>query len=43
MEWNLGIVVKPFQGRDGVLRAVRAGRSYLERNVEHGFPNGAFL
>lgn len=37
MEWNIGIVVKPLQGRDGVVRAVRAGRSYLERTVLHIF------
>ena len=36
----MGIVVKLFQGRDGVVRAVRlrAGKSYLERAVQHLFP-----
>ena len=39
-KWNMGIVVKLFQGRDGVVRAVRlrAGKSYLERAVQHLFP-----
>ena len=39
-KWNIGIVVKLFPGRDGVVRAVRlrAGRSYLERAVQHLFP-----
>ena len=40
-KWNMGIVVKLFQGRDGVIRAVRlrAGKSYLERAVQHLFPS----
>ena len=40
MNVKLGIVVKLFQGRDGVVRAVRlrAGKSYLERAVQHLFP-----
>ena len=40
-KWNMGIVVKLFQGRDGVVRAVRlrAGKSYLERAVQHLFPS----
>ena len=39
-KWNMGIVVKLFQGRDGVVGAVRlrAGKSYLERAVQHLFP-----
>ena len=39
-KWNMGIVVKLFQGRDGVVRAVglRAGKSFLERAVQHLFP-----
>ena len=39
-KWNIGIVVKLFPGRDGVVRAVRlrAGRCYLERAVQHLFP-----
>ena len=34
------IVVKFFQGRDAVVRAVKrkAGKSYLERAVQHLFP-----
>ena len=41
MNVKLGIVVKLFQGRDGVVRAVRlrAGKSYLERAVQHLFPS----
>ena len=37
----MDIVVKLFQGRDGVIRAVRlrAGKSYLERAVQHLFPS----
>ena len=39
-KWNMGRVVKLFQGRDGVVRAVRlrAGKSHLERAVQHMFP-----
>lgn len=39
-KWNIGIVVKLFPGRDRVVRAVRlrAGKSYLERAVQHLFP-----
>ena len=39
-KWNMGIVVKLFRGRDRVVRAVRlrAGKSYLERAVQHLFP-----
>ena len=39
-KWNMGIVVKLLQGRDGVVRAVglRAGKSFLERAVQHLFP-----
>ena len=39
-KWNMGIVVKLFQGRDGVVQAVglRAGKSFLERAVQHLFP-----
>ena len=39
-KWNMGIVVKLFQGRDGVVRAVglRAGKSFLERAVQYLFP-----
>ena len=39
-KWNLGVVVKPIKGRDGVVRAVRlrAGKSYLERAVQQLYP-----
>ena len=39
-KWNMGIVVKLFQGRDGVVRAVRlsAGKCCLGRTVHHLFP-----
>ena len=39
-KWNMGIVVKLFQGRDGVVQTVRlrAGKSHLERAVQHMFP-----
>lgn len=39
-KWNLGIITKPIKGRDGVVRAVqlRAGKSYLERAVQHLYP-----
>ena len=37
---NMGMVVKPFQGRDEVVRAVRlrAEKSYREQAVQHLFP-----
>ena len=36
-KWNMGIVFKLFQGRDGVVRAVglRGGKAFLERVVQH--------
>lgn len=39
-KWPLGIVVKLFPGKDGVVRAVklRAGKAYLERPIQHLFP-----
>lgn len=39
-KWPLGIVQELFPGRDGVVRAVRlrAGKSYLERPIQHLFP-----
>ena len=39
-KWNMGMVVKLFQGRDGVVRAVglRGGKAFLERAVQHLFP-----
>ena len=39
-KWKLGIVEKLIPGRDQVVRAVRlrAGKSYLERPVQHLFP-----
>jgi hypothetical protein len=38
--WRIGIVEKLIQGRDKVVRGVRlrAGKSYLERPVQHLFP-----
>ena len=38
--WKLGIIDKLLTGRDGVTRAVRlrAGKSYLERAVQHLYP-----
>ena len=39
-KWNMSIVFKLFQGRDGVVRAVglRGGKAFLERAVQHLFP-----
>lgn len=39
-QWRLGIVDELFPGRDGVIRAVklRAGKSYLERPLQHLYP-----
>lgn len=39
-KWNLGIVVKLIEGRDGVVRAarLRAGKSYLERAIQQLCP-----
>jgi len=39
-KWNIGIVVKLIKGRDGVVRGIRlrAGRSYLERAIQHLYP-----
>jgi hypothetical protein len=39
-KWPLGIVEKLFPGKDGVVRAVklRAGKTYLERPVQHLYP-----
>lgn len=39
-KWPLGIVEELYKGRDGVVRAVklRAGKSYLERAVNHLYP-----
>ena len=38
--WRIGIVEKLIQGRDKVVRGarLRAGKSYLERSVQHLFP-----
>lgn len=35
-----GVIVDLFEGRDGVVRAakLRAGKSFLERPVQHLFP-----
>ena len=39
-KWDIGIVTKLIKGRDGVVRAIqlRAGKSYLERAVQHLYP-----
>ena len=39
-KWNIGIIVKLIKGQDGVVRAarLRAGRSYLERVIQHLCP-----
>ena len=39
-KWSLGVIADLFEGRDGVVRAVklRAGKSFLERPVQHLFP-----
>ena len=39
-KWNIGIATKLIKGRDGVVRAIqqRAGKSYLERAVQHLYP-----
>ena len=44
-KWKLGIVETLIPGRDGVFRAVklRAGKSYLERAVQHLYPPGTVL
>eukprot|EP00795_Rhopilema_esculentum_P008006 gene8006-13915_t len=38
--WDLGIIVKLIKGRDGVVQAakLRAGKSYLERPIQHLYP-----
>lgn len=39
-KWPLGIVVEMFEGKDGVVRAVklRAGKDHLERAIQHLYP-----
>ena len=39
-EWPLGIVEQLYQGKDGVVRALklRAGKSFVERPVQHLYP-----
>ena len=39
-KWNIGIVERLIPGKDGIVRAVklRAGKSYLERAVQHLYP-----
>ena len=39
-KWPLGIVEELFEGRDGVVRAVklRAGKTLLERAIQHLYP-----
>ena len=38
--WDLGLIVKLIKGRDGVVRVakLRAGKSYLERPIQHLYP-----
>ena len=39
-KWKIGVVDQMFEGRDGVIRAVRlrAGKSFMERPVQHLYP-----
>ena len=39
-KWPLGIIQELYPGRDGIIRAVRlrAGKSYLERPIQHLYP-----
>lgn len=39
-KWPLGVVVELFNGRDGVVRAVklRAGKTFLEKPIQHLYP-----
>ena len=39
-DWPLGIVEQLYEGKDGVVRAVklRAGKSYMKRPVQHLYP-----
>jgi hypothetical protein len=39
-EWPLGIVQELYEGKDGVVRAVklRAGKSFMERPIQHLYP-----
>ena len=39
-KWPLGVVVELFNGRHGVVRAVklRAGKTFLERPIQHLYP-----
>ena len=39
-KWNIGIVIKLINGRDGVVRAIRlrARKSYLERAIQRLYP-----
>ncbi len=39
-KWKIGIVDKLMKGRDGIVQAVqlRAGKSYLERTIQHLYP-----
>ncbi len=40
-KWSLGVIVDLFKGRDGVVHAAKlraAGKSFLERPVQHPFP-----
>ena len=39
-QWSIGIVTDVYPGKDGKVRAVKltAGKSYLERAVQHLYP-----
>ena len=39
-EWPLGIITEFYEGKNGVIRAarLRAGKSYLERPIQHLYP-----
>ena len=39
-KWSLGVIEELYPGRDGIIRAakLRAGKSYLERAVNHLYP-----
>ena len=39
-KWKIGVIERLIEGRDGIVRAVRlrAGKSYLERTIQHLYP-----
>ena len=39
-EWPLGIVEQLYEGKDGIVRAVklRAGKKFMERPIQHLYP-----